>query len=137
MAINRVYAQTVTTLPNLLAVAQTAARTSNHALSGDPCRIGSIPGVALTDADANGRVVLQKDGIFELLVAGKDSSGVSGADASVNVTGGDEIFFAEGNTPPLSKRAGGIHFGWAIGDSGVQVVASGNTSTKILVQVGY
>ncbi len=137
MATNRKYAGTNDVWPNVKVIAQTAARTSNHALANDPVRCGSVPGVALDDADSGGLTRMQRDGIFELLVAGKDSSGTSGADASVAVNGGDILYFAEGDTPPVSKRAGGVRFGYAVGDSGVQVVASGSTTTAILVQVGY
>ena len=136
MALNRVYAQQGKYLPNLLFIAQTVARTSNEPISGDPCVCGELPGVALENADANGRCVVQADGIFDLLVAGINSSGVSGADANVAVNGGDIVYFDQSKTPPISKRAGGVPFGRAIGDSGVQVVASGVTTTKIPVQVG-
>ena len=136
MAVNRLYAQNCKYSPNELFLAQTAARTSNEPISGDPCVMGELPGVALENADSNGRVVAQLDGIFDLLVAGIDSSGVSGADANVHVLGGDKIYFDETKTPPLSKRAGGIPFGYAVGDSGVQLVAAGNTATTIPVQVG-
>jgi predicted RecA/RadA family phage recombinase len=136
VAKNRVFAQSHQTLPLEKAIAQTAARTSNGALSGDPVRIGQIPGVALIDADSSQRTVVQKDGVFTLLVAGIDSSGVSAADANVAVNGGDALYFDEAKTPPLSKRAGGVFFGYALGDSGVQVVASGGLTTAIPVQVG-
>lgn len=136
MAVNRLYPQTNNTLPNAKAIAQTGSRTSNGALSGDPVRIGSLPGVAVEDADSSQRTVVQKDGIYKLLVAGIDSSGTSGADANVAVNGGDPIYFDEAKTPPLSKRAGGTFFGYAFGDSGVELVASGATTTAIPVQVG-
>ncbi len=141
MAVNRLYPQTNNTLPLVLAIAQTAARNENQPISGDPVRIGSLPGVAITDAIATetvdeGRCVVQKDGIFNLLVAGIDSSGTSGADANVHVVGGDPVYFDEAKTPPLSKRAGGTFFGYAFGDSGVELVASGATTTAIPVQVG-
>jgi predicted RecA/RadA family phage recombinase len=136
MALNRLYVQSFKTLPDVKATAQTAARTSNRAISGDPVVIGDIPGVALVDADTDGRTVVQADGIFTLLVAGKDSSGTSGADASVAVHGGDLLYFDKDKTPPLSKRAGGTPFGYAFGDAGVELVASGATTTEIPVQVG-
>jgi hypothetical protein len=136
MAVNRKYAQSNQRMPNVVAIAQTASRTTNQPISGDPCVLGDIPMVSLVDADSDGRVVGQKDGIFELLVAGIDSGGTSGADRNVHVVGGDAIYFAEGDTPPLSKRAGGTFFGTAVGDSGVELVASGATTTAIDVQVG-
>lgn len=136
MATNRKYPGLEQTLPLLKAIAQTAARTSNGALSGDPVRIGQIPGVAVKDCDSAQRTVIQTDGVFELLVAGIDSSGGSGADANVVVAGGDKVYFDESKTPPLSKRAGGVFFGYALGDSGVTLVASGVATTKINVKVG-
>ena len=63
MAVNRVYAGKNVTLPYLKAKAQTASRTTNFALSGDPVVIGQIPGVALEDADTTtGKTVVQVDG---------------------------------------------------------------------------
>jgi hypothetical protein len=120
----------------VLAIAQTAARTNNEPLADDPVRIGNIPAVAISDADADGKCVCQEDGIWDLLVAGVDSSGVSLADANVAVAGGDLIYFDESKTPPLSKRAGGIPFGKAFGDHEVELVASGATTTRIPVEVG-
>jgi len=137
MAVNRRYAQNNTVLPLTLATAQTADRTTNFALSGDPVVIGLVPCVALIDADASGRTVAQKDGIFDLLVAGIDSSGTSAEDAHVAVNGGDAVYFDKDTTPPLSKRAGGIFFGYAFGDAGVELVAAGDDETEIPVQVGY
>ena len=137
MAANRKYGQNNWIMPNLKATAQTASRTSNHALAGDPVVIGQMSGVALDDADSGGLTRVQRDGIFNMLVAGIDSSGTSAADANVAVLGGDIIYFDPAKTPPLSKRAGGIRFGYAAGDAGVQQVASGSTTTKINVQVGY
>lgn len=137
MATNRKFPGKEQTLPLLKAIAQTASRTSNGALSGDPVRIGQIPGVALIDCDSAQRTVVQIDGIFELLVAGIDSSGGSGADANVVVAGGDKVYFDESKTPPLSKRAGGVFFGYVAADHGVTQVASGATTTKTNVKVGY
>lgn len=137
MATNRKYAGTNNVWPNVKVIAQTANRTSNHALANDPVVCGSKPGVALDDADSGGKTRMQVDGIFEILVGGIDSSGTSGADANVAVNGGDILYFDQAKTPPVSKRAGGVRFGYAAGDSGVQMVASGGTTTAINVQVGY
>ena len=137
MAKNLKYAQGNITGPLTKAIAQTASRTTNQPISGDPCMIGKIPAVALIDSDSDGRVTPQFDGIWEFLVAGVDSSGSADSDANVAVNGGDEIFFDKDNTPPLSKRATGDHFGWAMGDSGVQLVASGVLTTEINVKIGW
>ena len=138
MAVNLKYkpGQLMRTTPLIVATAEDA-RTSNHALSGDPVVVGQLPGVALIDADSNGKTVVALDGIWEVLVAGKDSSGTSGADASVAVNGGDQVYFDKTKSPPLSKRAGGIPWGKVVGDAGVQQVASGATTTKCNVGVRY
>jgi len=136
MATNRKYAQATIVWPDVKVTAQTANRTSNQALANDPVVCGQVPGVALDDADSSGNTRMQIDGIFEILVGGKDSSGTSGADASVAVNGGDKLYFDPAKTPPVSKRAGGIPFGYAVGDAGVELVASGNTTTAIYVQIG-
>lgn len=130
MATNRKYVQNERYTPLVKAIAQTASRTANNPLSGDPVRIGSLPGVSVKNGDANGRTVVQLDGIWELLVGGIDQAGNSA------VLGGDVLYFAEGNTPPVSKRNTGTRFGYAFGDHGVQLVAAGGITTKILVQVG-
>jgi len=137
MALDRKFPQSHKTWPLTKVTAQTASRTTNFALSGDPVVCGQVPGVALGNADANGRCVMQTDGIFNLLVAGIDSSGTSAADANVAVNGGDIVYFNKDNTPPLSKRAGGIRFGYVVGDVGVAAIASGVTNKTCLVQVGY
>jgi predicted RecA/RadA family phage recombinase len=137
MAVNRKFAEGNLTQTAVRLVAQTASRTNNKALSGDPVRVGQIPGVALIDADADGLGTMQLDGVFEHLVGGIDSSGASAADANSAVKGGDAIYFDESKTPPLSKRSsGGILFGYAVGDHNVQLVASGATTTKTLVRTG-
>ena len=135
MAKNRKFAQMAVTWPAVKVIAQTASRTANGALSGDPVVCGQMPGVALINADANGRATMQIDGIFSVAVTAKDASGVSGADANSAVMGGDKIYFDKDKTPPLSKRASGIPWGIAVGDSGVQLVASGANGT-VDVQVG-
>jgi len=136
MAINRRYPCSGLTLPLTKATAQTASRTTNFAVSGDPVVIGQIPGVAAGDADSAGKVVPFIDGIFNVLVAGIDAGGTSGADRDIHVVGGDAIYFDKDTTPPLSLRSTGILWGYAIGDAGVELVASGATTTAINVMVG-
>lgn len=135
MAINRVYRENQRTTPLIKCTAEDA-RSSNKALSGDPVVIGQMPGVALKDADSGGKAVVQLDGVFNVLVAGIDSSGSLGADANVAVNGGDKVYFDKTKAPPLSKRAGGIFWGIVYADTGVQQVASGATTTKCNVKVG-
>lgn len=127
--------------PLVKAIAQTASRTSNGALSGDPVIIGTepagIPGVAVKDADSAQLVSVATKGIFEVLVAGIDNSGGSNADANVIVIAGAQIYFHRGDTPPLSLRANdGTPWGKAFGASGTTLVAAGATTTKINVKVG-
>jgi hypothetical protein len=85
----------------------------------------------MEDADANGRTIVQKDGIWNILVDGVNAGG------NVAVSGGDKLYFNQAHTPPVSKDATGVFFGYAFGDSGVQMVASGVHTTVIPVQVGY
>src|SRR3990167_1115685 len=128
MALNRKFAGNNTTLPLTKATAQTAARTSNGALAGDPVVIGQIPGVALIDADSSQKTVVQIDGVFELLVAGIDASGSPGDNS---VLGGEAVYFNKDHTPPLHVDPNGILFGYALGDAGVELVAAGATTTLI------
>lgn len=103
-------------------------------VSGLPVCVGQIPGVLLTSRDSDGEAQVQLDGSHYLNVQAKDSSGTSGADANVAVAVGDILYYDE--TPAtagkyLSKRAGGIRFGYA-----EEVVNSG-ASAEISVKVGY
>jgi hypothetical protein len=108
----------------------------DDAVANDPVVVGQIPGVASRDCDEDGKTVMFLDGIFDLKVAGIDSSGTSGADGNVAVNAGDQIYFDSSKTPKLSKRAGGVPFGKAWGDDGDELVASGATTTTIPVLVG-
>lgn len=140
MAVNRKYSGRPSVLKRVKALAQSAGHTSQRPKSGDPVLVGLIPGVALTDAtaDADGtyRCQVQTDGAFDLLVAGIDSSGTSGADANVAVNGGDKVYIDLSKDPPISKRAGGTFFGFVIADDAVEQVASGATTTTALVAPG-
>ena len=99
--------------------------------SGDPCLVGQIPGVALYNKDASNGTVVDRLGVYNLSVAAIDSSGSLGADANVAVAVGDIIYYGTGNTPKLSKRAGGVRFGYALA-----AITAGATAT-IEVAVGY
>lgn len=103
-------------------------------VSGRPVCVGQIPGVCLTSRDADLTATVQLDGSFNLHVEGIDSSGTSGADANVAVAVGDKLYYD--GTPTnsgiyLSKRAGGIFFGYAEG-----TLDSGDDGT-ISVMIGY
>jgi hypothetical protein len=99
--------------------------TNGAATSGAPGRYGQRPGVAEEDLDGDGACTMDFGGVYELSVKGVDGSGNSA------VAAGDEIFYVDGDTPKLSKKATGRHFGWAHG-----TVTSGGTST-IDVKVGW
>ena len=128
MAVNRVYPGKNTTLPLTLAQAMNA-RASNVPQSGDAVVIGQIGGVALEAGDANGRSVIQIDGVFLLPVQAINAGG------NVAILGGDELYFTIGDNPPLSKKVAGVPFGYALGDAGVQMVASGVTTASINVLI--
>lgn len=93
--------------------------------SGAPVRVGQRPGVALTGEDADGLTTVAEDGVFELSVKGIDGSGNSA------VADGDILYYTDGDTPPISKKATGVRFGYARG-----AVGSSATAT-IPVEVGY
>lgn len=94
-------------------------------LSGEPCVSGQMPGVALIDRDAAGKVTMTRIGSHNLSVKGIDGGGNSA------VAVGDIIYYTEADTPKLSKKATGVRFGYANG-----TVTSGGTST-IEVILGY
>ncbi len=98
--------------------------------SGDPVRCGQIPGVALVDEFESphplaGQTTVAEDGVFDLSVKGIDGSG----NAAVAV--GDILYYTDADTPPLSKKATGVRFGYAL-----EAISSGGTDT-INVEVGY
>lgn len=90
--------------------------------SGDPVRLGTICGVAMTkegeggNASTEATVCLQ--GIFNLSVKGVDQS----ANSAVAV--GDKIYYTDADTPVLGKKNTGVFFGVALG-----TVTSGGTAT--------
>lgn len=94
-------------------------------VSGAPVVTGQIPGVALTDRQSDGRATVQGDGVFSLSVKGIDGGGNSA------VAEGDILYHTVADTPPVSKKATGVRFGYAL-----EAVGSGLTAT-IKVKVGY
>lgn len=91
--------------------------------AGDPVVFGQIPGVALTDTDADGNIVMQTRGVFELAVKGADGSG------NAAVTAGAIVYLDSAEVNVDSSN--GIRFGYAL-----SAVSSGATTT-INVLVGY
>lgn len=95
-------------------------------VSGDPVLCGQIPGVALTEKDANSQNTVALNGAFRLSVKGENAGGNSA------VAVGDIIYYEAGQTPPLNKDAtNGVRFGYALA-----TVSSGATAT-IAVKIGY
>jgi predicted RecA/RadA family phage recombinase len=117
MAKNRVHA-----VGNHLSLAATDPTTP---ASGDPVRVGELPGVALTDERSDGTTSIQTNGVFNLSVKGVDGSG----NAAVSV--GDILYYVDADTPKLSKKTAGHRFGYALA-----TVGSGSTAT-IAVKIGY
>ena len=101
--------------------------------SGDPCRIGSMVGVALTDERTAGDTTVDfGPAVYDLSVKGVDDSG------NVAVTAGDALFYVDSDigvgTGFLSKKVTGYFYGFALG-----AVNSGSTATinvKILPNNG-
>lgn len=98
--------------------------------SGDPLRVGTIAGVALTDEAAGGNATGQSSiatkGVFRLPVKGVDVSGNSA------VAIGDKIYYTDADTPNLNKKNNGYLFGKAL-----EGVLSGATATiKVMLIQG-
>ena len=104
---------------------QISVPVASGTLSGDPVAVGQIPGVAVVDRNSAGNATVQFDGVYNLSVKGIDGSG----NAAVAV--GDVLYYTAGDTPPVSKKATGVRFGYAL-----DAVTSGATAT-IRVKVGY
>jgi predicted RecA/RadA family phage recombinase len=103
--------------------------TDGGVLSGDPCVVGQIPGVALQNKDAANGVTVDTLGVYSLSV-----KGVGLAAANVAVAVGDIIYYVPGTTPKLSKSSdgvGAVRYGYALG-----IVSSGATA-NIDVRLGY
>lgn len=95
-------------------------------VSGDPIVVGQIPGVALTSSETTtNNVTIKTNGVFNLSVKGIDGGGNSA------VAIGDILYHTAADTPPVSKKATGVRFGYAL-----EAVGSGLTGT-IKVKLGY
>lgn len=93
--------------------------------SGDPCRLGQLPGVALVDEGADGITTMDCGGVYLLSVKAVNAGG------NVAVAAGDLVFYVDADTPKLSRKVAGVQFGYALA-----AVTSGSTAT-IPVKVGY
>lgn len=96
--------------------------------SGDPVCDGDsgLHGVALIDTDADGNVVIDTQGVYDLSVKGIDDAG------NVAVTIGDAIYWTSGDTPVLNKKRSGTFYGIAL----EAVVSAATTTIKVLVVNG-
>jgi predicted RecA/RadA family phage recombinase len=89
-------------------------------LSGDPVNAGNIVGVALTDTDADGDVVVKTSGVFSLSVVGNNGT------ADTAISEGDYVYIDNG---VLNVDSSKTLFGIAL-----QPVISGST-TEIEVKI--
>jgi len=84
--------------------------------SGDPVAVGSIIGVCVTDADANGSAVVDTAGVYLLSVTASDGT------AGVAIDPGDPVYLQTDGT--LNVNTVGELFGYAL-----ESVAAGTTAT--------
>lgn len=106
---------------------QLALPVPSGVLSGAPVAVGQLPGVALTDRDADGEATVKFDGVHLLMVRGI----TNGAAASA-VAVGDKIYFTVGATPQLNKDTTGVPFGIAL----AAVPASTNVEIPVKIVPG-
>lgn len=97
--------------------------------TGDPVRYGEMTGIALTDEGEGGNIATETSvyfgpGVFNLSVKGIDGSGNSA------VVAGDTIYYVDGDSPPLSKKASGYFYGFAMGG-----VGSGSTANIDVMKI--
>ena len=95
-----------------------------NASSSDPVIKGKITGVALGDTDADGEVVVDTKGIYNLSVEAINDDGNSA------ISIGDKIYFEAAGDPVLNKKKTGVGFGYAF-----EAIGTGETDT-IMVLLG-
>lgn len=91
--------------------------------SGDPVRYGNLTGLALTDEGDGGNDATKTTVHFGPFIADFSVKGVD-ADGNSAVAVGDALWYVDGDTPKLSKKASGYFFGCAL-----EAVGSGETAT--------
>lgn len=91
--------------------------------SGDPVRYGELTGIALTDEGDGGNAATETTVEFGAVVADVSVKGVDDSGNSA-VAVGDTIYYVDGDSPVLSKKASGYHFGFAM-----EAISSGGTDT--------
>lgn len=92
-------------------------------VTGDPVRFGELTGVALTDEGEGGNASTETTVYFGPCVVDVSVKGIDGSGNSA-VAVGDTIYYVDGDTPKLSKKASGYFFGFAL-----ETVGSGETGT--------
>jgi hypothetical protein len=100
-----------------LAVSHPTAGTAP--LSGQPVRVGTITGIALTDKGDGGNAATHTTVNLGSYVAVHTVDGVDG-DGNSAVALYDPLYYVDGDAPNLSKKATGVFYGYALG-----TVASG------------
>lgn len=97
--------------------------------SGDPVRFGERTGIALTDEGGGGNATTETTVYFGPCVVDVSVKGIDGSGNSA-VAVGDSIYYVDGDTPPLSKKASGYFFGFAM-----ETVGSSSTATIQVAKV--
>ncbi|MBN6054523.1 DUF2190 family protein, partial [Nonomuraea sp. RK-328] len=94
--------------------------------SGDPVLVGQLPGVALTDENADGTTTVKFNGVYDFPVKGETTTNAA-------IAAGDILYYDSAATPhKLNKdNTNGVRFGYAL-----EAVSSGATTT-IRVKIGY
>jgi Uncharacterized conserved protein (DUF2190) len=87
--------------------------------SGDPCRYGTLCGVAERAVDTAGNTTVN----FGPIVATLSVKGVDGSGNSA-VAAGDKLYYTDGDTPPVAKKTTGTFIGYALATVGSSSTAS-------------
>jgi len=88
-------------------------------VSGDPVRVGTLVGVALTDERSDGTTTIDFGGVYALSAKGIDNAGNSA------IAVGDKLYYVDATTPKISKNnVTGTLAGYAL-----QAVNAGATAT--------
>jgi len=87
-------------------------------VAGDPVMVGGMAAIAVTTRDSSGNATVKRVGADTFSVKGINDAG------NIAVTAGDAIYYVDGDTPKLSKKASGKFFGFALG-----AVTSGSTAS--------
>ena len=97
--------------------------------SGDPVRYGELTGIAVSDEAEGGNPTGKTSVEFGALIADVSVKGVDDSGNSA-VAVGDSIYYVDGDTPALSKKASGYFFGFAM-----ETINSGSTDTINVLKV--